>query len=86
MNIAWWHEFSAFTGRKPSGQDGHEGSTLAQLPQGPPAGHPHPPALGANVRVLRRDRFGGLIHEYFQVHRVTAFSAPTRPRPAGDRP
>jgi putative transposase len=28
---------------------------------------PHPPVLGANVRVLRRDRLGGLIHEYAQV-------------------
>ena len=37
------------------------------LRQAPPAGRPHPPALGANVRVLRRDRLGGLIHEYAQV-------------------
>jgi putative transposase len=37
------------------------------LHQGPPAGRPHPPAPGANVRVLRRDRLGGLIHEYAQV-------------------
>ena len=37
------------------------------LQQGPPAGRPHPPTLGANVRVLRRDRLGGLIHEYSQV-------------------
>jgi putative transposase len=37
------------------------------LHQGPPAGRPHQPALGANVRVLRRDRLGGLIHEYSQV-------------------
>ncbi len=37
------------------------------LEQSPPAGRPHPPALGANVRVLRRDRLGGLIHEYSQV-------------------
>jgi hypothetical protein len=36
------------------------------LQQGAPAGHPHPPAPGANVRVLRRDRLGGLIHEYSQ--------------------
>jgi putative transposase len=35
--------------------------------QGPPVGRPHPPALGANVRVLRRDRLGGLIREYSQV-------------------
>ena len=37
------------------------------LQQSPPAGHPHPPALDANVRVLRRDRLGGLIREYAQV-------------------
>jgi hypothetical protein len=37
------------------------------LKQGPPAGRPNPPALGANVRVLRRDRLGGLIREYAQV-------------------
>jgi putative transposase len=37
------------------------------LQQGPPAGRPHSPALGASVRVLRRDRLGGLIHEYSQV-------------------
>jgi len=37
------------------------------LQQGPPAGRPHPPALRANVRVFRRDRLGGLIHEYAQV-------------------
>jgi putative transposase len=37
------------------------------LQQGPPAGRPHQPDPGANVRVLRRDRLGGLIHEYSQV-------------------
>jgi transposase InsO family protein len=37
------------------------------LQQGPPAARPHPPTLGANIRVLRRDRLGGLIHEYSQV-------------------
>jgi putative transposase len=37
------------------------------LQQGPPAGRPHPPAPGATSRVLRRDRLGGLIHEYSQV-------------------
>ena len=37
------------------------------LQQSPPAGPPHPAALGANVRVLRRDRLGGLIREYAQV-------------------
>jgi transposase InsO family protein len=34
--------------------------------QNPPAERPHPPVLGANVRVLRRDRLGGLIREYAQ--------------------
>jgi putative transposase len=37
------------------------------LERSPPAGCPRPPALGANIRVLRRDRLGGLIHEYSQV-------------------
>ena len=36
------------------------------LQQCPPAGRPHPPALRANVRVLRRTRLGGLIREYSQ--------------------
>jgi transposase InsO family protein len=31
-----------------------------------PAGHTHPPC-GATVRPLRRDRLGGLVHEYLQV-------------------
>jgi putative transposase len=34
---------------------------------GPPAERAHPPALSANIRVLRRDRLGGMIHEYSQV-------------------
>jgi putative transposase len=33
----------------------------------PPAGRERPPAMGPNVRVLRRDRLGGLIREYAQV-------------------
>ena len=37
------------------------------LQQNPPAGRPRPAAIGANIRVLRRDRLGGLIHEYAQV-------------------
>ncbi|MEP7024078.1 MAG: integrase core domain-containing protein [Actinomycetota bacterium] len=37
------------------------------LQQSPPAGRPHQPAPSANVRFLRRDRLGGLIHEYSQV-------------------
>ena len=37
------------------------------LPQNPPTRRVHPPALGTSARVLRRDRLGGLIHEYAQV-------------------
>ena len=37
------------------------------LHQNPPAGLTHAPVPGVNVRVLRRDRLGGLIHEYAQV-------------------
>jgi hypothetical protein len=37
------------------------------LQQRPPAGRPYRPALGPNVRVLRRDRLGGLIREYAHV-------------------
>jgi len=37
------------------------------LQQNPPAGRSRPPAVGVNIRVLRRDRLGGLIHEYAQV-------------------
>jgi putative transposase len=37
------------------------------LQQSPPAGRRHPTALDANVRVVRRNRLGGLIHEYSQV-------------------
>jgi putative transposase len=36
------------------------------LHQSPPAGRLNPPAPGANLRGLRRDRLGGLIHEYSQ--------------------
>jgi transposase InsO family protein len=37
------------------------------LHQNPPAGRVGPAAAGASIRVLRRDRLGGLIHEYSQV-------------------
>jgi putative transposase len=37
------------------------------LNQHPPAGRTDPSADGACARVLRRDRLGGLIHEYAQV-------------------
>jgi transposase InsO family protein len=37
------------------------------LRQEPPAGRADPPVEVAGTRVLRRDRLGGLIHEYEQV-------------------
>jgi len=37
------------------------------LQQSPPAGRAHPPVQGTRIRILRRDRLGGLIHEYAQV-------------------
>ncbi len=37
------------------------------LQQYPPAGHRHPRPAGTSIQVLRRDRLGGLIHEYDQV-------------------
>ncbi len=37
------------------------------LRQNPPAGRTHPPAEVTGMRVLRRDRLGGLIREYAQV-------------------
>ena len=37
------------------------------LQQDPPAGRTHPPPYVSGTRVLRRDRLGGLIHEYAQV-------------------
>jgi putative transposase len=37
------------------------------LQQKPPAGHAHPPAKVTGIRVMRRDRLGGLIREYTQV-------------------
>ena len=36
------------------------------LRQSPPSGRPDPPAAGASIQVLRRDRLGGLILEYAQ--------------------
>ena len=36
------------------------------LDQHPPAGRTPPPS-GATIRPLRRDRLGGLVHEYVQV-------------------
>ena len=37
------------------------------LHQRPPAGRERPLTMSQNARVLRRDRLGGLIHEYTQV-------------------
>ena len=37
------------------------------LQQNPPAGHAQPRPAGTRIQVLRRDRPGGLIHEYDQV-------------------
>jgi hypothetical protein len=37
------------------------------LQQNPPAGRAHPPAGLTGMRVRRRDRLGGLIHDYAQV-------------------
>ena len=37
------------------------------LRQRAPGGREHPPAMSPAARVLRRDRLGGLIHEYDQV-------------------
>jgi putative transposase len=37
------------------------------LQQAPPAGRPTPPSPGISARVQRRDRLGGLLHEYSQV-------------------
>jgi putative transposase len=36
------------------------------LRQEPPPERPDPPAEGASIQVLRKDRLGGLIHEYAQ--------------------
>jgi putative transposase len=38
-----------------------------RLRQNPPVGRAQPPADLTNMRILRRDRLGGLIHEYSQV-------------------
>ena len=42
---------------------------------------PGPPPAGTSIRVLRRDRLCGLIHEYARSHEVTQYSAPTPPPP-----
>jgi transposase InsO family protein len=41
--------------------------TAPHLQQNPPAGRTQPPVDAAGTRVLRRDRLGGLIHEYAKV-------------------
>jgi putative transposase len=38
-----------------------------RLKQNPPGERSHPPAAVTSMRVLRRDRLGGLIREYDQV-------------------
>jgi putative transposase len=48
------------------------------LCQSPPAGRERPPILDPDVRVLRRDRLGGLIRDMPRSHRVTGYSASTR--------
>ena len=53
------------------------------LQHGPPAGRPVPPAPDTNVRVLRRDRLGGLIYEYSQVAWCDAILGTHRPGTAG---
>jgi putative transposase len=47
----------------------HYNSLLPQrsLRQEPPAGRAHPPVEITDMRVVCRDRLGGLIHEYAQV-------------------
>ena len=35
--------------------------------QNPPAGRVHPPIETTSMRILRKDRLGGLIREYVQV-------------------
>jgi hypothetical protein len=47
------------------------------LRQEPPAGRVHPAGEQTGIRVLRRDRLGGLSTNILRSHRVTAFSAPT---------
>ena len=37
------------------------------LQQNPPGGRAQPPAAMTSMRIVRRDRLGGLIHEYAQV-------------------
>jgi hypothetical protein len=37
------------------------------LRQNPPAGRSDPPTDVTSMRIVRRDRLGGLIHEYAQV-------------------
>jgi hypothetical protein len=49
------------------------------MQQCPPAERPHPRALGADIRVLRRRRLDGLIHEYFRVARDTGLMLSSPP-------
>jgi hypothetical protein len=45
----------------------HRHRPYRALGQAPPQGAVPPPAPAADVRVLRVDRIGGLIHEHIQV-------------------
>ena len=45
------------------------------LSQQPPGGRTHAASAEDNIRVRRRDRLGGLLHEYSQSHELTALSA-----------
>ena len=47
--------------------DHYNGHRHRTLHQDPPGGRGHPRAAVTSMRVLRRDRLGGLIHEYAQV-------------------
>ena len=47
------------------------------LHQNPPAGRPHPPAPGANIRVRRRDGSAALSASIPRSHEIAGFPAPT---------
>jgi hypothetical protein len=56
--------------RRPAGEGEPgvpRGTDAAVAQQNPPGGRAHPPGDMTGVRILRRDRLGGLIHEYDQV-------------------
>jgi hypothetical protein len=54
--------------RRPGSADNHNSHRPHRtLLQNPPGGRAHRPAEVTGMRVVRRDRLGGLIHEYAQV-------------------